>query len=333
MKRSIILLAIASLASAAVFMGGMAVTDKARYNNDFVRVFPPHAADINTITDIPVNRFSIAGQSSKRVYLRDRKGILLLDVTSKDTTRIELDLPFGSEVMIDSPFFFIHNGSNALIQRGNLSNWKVDTVFQDVPGFTAIQMTSSKTGVVRMIQVSKRENILERLDGSGKYILQKQIDGILCTDGLLQYSQDLNQLVYLYRYRNQFLCLDSCLRVVRFGKTIDTTSTAKIEVAELDGKITMAKPPFAVNNDARVTGKYLFVQSNLLAKNESMDKSKARSVIDVYDITDGSYRYSFYINNHEGSRMQEFAVSQSTLVARFRNAIVTYDLPSRYLPR
>ncbi len=332
MKRLIVLFLTAIAAFMVVVFVALTTSDKTKYNNDFVRIFPPHAADINTIINTQTNHLFLVGLLRRDAYLRDRKGILFLELYSKDTTRIELETPFGSEVAIDSPFFFVHNGGNGTLKRGDLFTWKIDTTFDSIPGFTAIQMMSGQEGVIRKINISKRQNSLERLDGSAEYVLEKQIDGLLCTDGILQYSRELNQLVYVYRYRNQFVCLDSCLNVIRYGKTIDTTSVAKISVAEIDGKITMAKPPLAVNNDARVSGRYLFVQSNLVARNEAVDKSKERTVIDVYNITDGSYRYSFYIDNYEGSKMLEFDVANNTLIATFPRAIITYDLPSKYLP-
>jgi len=329
MKRLLILTMVAIISAATVLLGGLASADKTRYNNDFVRLFPPHAADVNTIFRISRPRINLAGLSGK-IYLSDREGIFIVEPRG-DTARIDLTVPFGYSIDVDSPYFFVHNGSSGL-KRGDIRTRKIDTVFHDFPSFTAIQMISADKAIIQTMDISKRQNLLKKPFSSRKHILRKQIDGPLCTDGLLKFSKDLNQLIYIYRYRNQFIYLDTALNVVKYGKTIDTTSVAKIAVSEVDGKITMSKPPLAVNNDACVDGKYLFVQSNLMARNESQSRAKGKSVVDVYNLVDGSYRFSFYIENYDGSKMQEFKVKGSRLVVLFKQAVVTYDLPKRYLP-
>jgi hypothetical protein len=331
MKRSFILIVLAASSSAGVLLGSLVTADNTKYYNDFVRIFPPHAADIRTMVKIAPDRLHLAGRTCGSIYFWDRAGILIFTQNLLDTTRIKLDLSIGAEVMIDSPYFFIHNGSRGLLQRGDLSDWKIDTSFNDISGFTAIQPVSSNSAVIRTMNVSERKNFLIKTPSAQEYVLQKQIDGLLCTDGFLLYSKELNQLIYLYRYRNQFINLDMNMNVIRYGRTIDTTSVAKIAVAEVDGKITMAKPPLSVNNNVCVNGKYLFVQSNLLAKNESADRTKRQSAIDVYNIIEGSYMFSFHIEN-PGSVLQEFSVRNSVLVAVYKDGIVMYDLPQNYFP-
>ncbi len=182
------------------------------------------------------------------------------------------------------------------------------------------------------MNVSERKTTLQTYPGSASYTLKKQVDGLLCTDGHLLYSPDLKEIIYIFRYRNQFICLDTNLHVVRTGKTIDTTSVAKISVAELDGKITMSKPPLMVNRSACVDGKYLFTYSNLMAKNESTDTFKKVSAVDVYNLVDGSYRFSLYVDTYNGKKMRQFKVRNSVLVALFSDAVVRYNIPSKYLP-
>jgi hypothetical protein len=265
MKKVILLLTLLAICSLIVFSGGFIAVDRSRYHNDFIRLVPPHAADIC------------------------------------DTIRVKPEINF-------------------------------DSLYHDHPEITAVQHISSNSAILRKIDINKRENVLLKSRGGQRYVLKKQIDGLLCTDGYLQYSKQHYQLVYTYRYRNQFICLDTNLNVVRISKTIDTTSVAKISVAETGGKITMSKPPLVVNKGTCVDGKYLFVRSNLAAKNESPAEFKNRSVIDVYNILDGSYRFSFYIENHDSKRLQNFKVNGTVLVATFSDAMVQYDLPSQYLP-
>ena len=240
--------------------------DRAKYHNDFVRIFPPHAADLN-------------------VFYQVTDSIL---------------------AMFDDR--------------------------AEAEGYASATSISKSSKVFQSINFSKRKNSLLKSSGPQEYVLKKQVDGLLCTDGVLDYSSQLNLVIYTYRYRNQYICLDTNLNVVRFGKTIDTTSVAKISVSEMHGKITMAKPPLMVNREAYVYGKYLFVHSNLMARNESLENFKNNSVVDVYDLSNASYRFSFYVENYNGLKMQQFKVSGLSFIALFRDVVVKYDLPSRYFP-
>lgn len=330
MKKIITLTLIGISSAAIVGLGSLITADRTKYQNAFTRVFPPHAADLNSVIETK-RQVYISGLTNKQLYLRDRFGILISNLSLRDTIRIYLDTPFGAEAIVDSPFFYVHDGSRAILQRGNMSNWMVDTTFSGIRGFTAIQPFSENEAIIRTMNISERENLLMDQEGNQKYLLEKQVDGLLCTDGFLLYSKELGQIVYLYRYRNKFICFDTCLNVIRHGNTIDTTSVAKISVAEIDGKVTMAKPPLSVNNYACVDRKYLFVSSNLLAKNENADIARSKTVIDVYNILDGSYRFSFYIDNQD-SKIQEFRVRNNKLLAVFKKYVSIHDIPSVYLP-
>lgn len=331
MKRIIVLSILGIVCASTVFIGSFVTSDNRKYNNDFVRVFPPHAADIRHVSEIRTRSYVPVGISNQRLYLQDRFGLLKVDLINYDTTQIRMSIPFGSEVVVDSVYYFVLNGGTPTVQRGGVKTWQLDTTFTNVPGFLASRPLSRNNVAFRTIDISKRESALTNTVGQ-TYPLQKQVDGLFCTEGFLQYSEELCQIVYTYRYRNQFICLDSNLNVIRIGKTIDTTSVAKIEVTEQDGKITMSKPPLSVNKGAYVDGKYLFIRSNLAAKNETTEEFNKRSVIDVYNLLDGSYRFSFYIDNHEGLKMRDFVVKDNTLVSIFKGYVIIHYIPAKYLP-
>jgi len=320
--------------SLAVFITALSVKDRTRYKNDFVRIVPTHAADFVSKRQMNKN-VSLVGVADNRIYLRDRlrNSLFALNLDLQDSSSIVLSIPERSEILIDSPYLYVQIGSEGYFQRRTLQSSRLDSVYRGLPGFTAIQPISDRTAVLRTVDMNQRKSVFvksSRLDHEID-ILEKQVDGILCTDGFLQYSKEYYRLIYTYRYRNQFISLDTNLNVLLKGKTIDTTSLAKISVAEVDGKITMSKPPFVVNKGTWVDGAYLFVHSNLVAKNESADKFVKRSVIDVYSIIDGSYRFSFYIDHINGSRMQNFRVRDGLLVATFPGYIARYDIPKKYL--
>jgi hypothetical protein len=334
MKRVVILLLVLTFSFGIVFLGAYILSDRSKYENSFVRIVPPHAADMIASMPLQKGRYSLAGVSGDLIYLRDktlRSGLLAIDLAMTDTFRVEMKIARNEEMHIDSPYFSLQDGSS--IKRGNVNTWSVDTTFRDLPPFTALQPISKNAVVIRTIDLNKRKNLLRRSDKSNESydVLDKQVDGIFCTDGHISYSNENHLVVYTYLYRNQFMVLDTNLNIQFKGKTIDTTSISKISVIEADGKITMSKPPLIVNKGTCADGKYLYVHSNLVAKNETVVQSKHRSVIDVYDITDGSYRFSFYIYDSNKTKMQRFLVKRNVIIAIFAGYIARYDIPKEYI--
>jgi hypothetical protein len=337
MKRVFILCWLTAGLLTLIVIGSITTADKTKYHNDFIRMFPPHFVTGVSTLKVDKGRFSLAGLTGTKIYLRDRSrsGLLVAGDDMSDTIRQSIPIPTNFEILVDSPWFFLSSGSVPAIKRGNISNWSVEAAFSELPGFTLMQPISRATAILRTIDMEKRKSIFIRSDSpnSPKDILKKQVDGILCTDGFLGYSKEYHQLVYIYRYRNQFLCLDTMLNVQLIGKTIDTTTVSKISVDEINGELKMSKPPLVVNKGSCVTGKYLFIHSNLTARNESIDQSKHNSVIDVYNILDGHYIYSFYIEDLEGTKMRSFKVKEHTLVALFPGYVVRYNLNPQYHSR
>lgn len=251
----------------------------------------------------------------------------------QDSSIISLPGLPTQEVTVDSPYFFVHDGQNGALQRGNIQDWILDTTFTRIPGFTAVQPMSPSVVALRTINIGRRKNVFVKSNSPDIYVdvLKKQVDGILCTDGYLQFSNTNKLLVYTYRYRNKYLVMDTSFNICFEGNTIDTTSVSKITVSEADGKISMAKPPLIVNKFSCVDEDYLFVCSNLVASNETPSDVEFHSVVDVYKILDGSYKFSFYIENVRGSKMQSFKVKDGVLLALFPDRLIRYEIQRNYL--
>lgn len=326
------LIAITAVLTTCIFVGAFVTADKTRYRNSFIRVFPPHAADEYKVAGLRY-KASIAGISNEAFYLRYGSELAQISHDMLDTCKISIKNPEGYEITIDSPYFTIQSGAFSILRRGNIHDWSVDTTLPELPAFTAAQPITKSIAILQVIDLDLRKNIFVKTNKLEKRndILKKQVDGIFCTDGFLMYSKKENMLIYVYRYRNEIICMDTSLNVLRTFNTIDTTTVAKIEVAEAGGKITMSKPPFVVNKSACVDGSNLFVQSNLVARNEVIDDIKNKSVVDVYNIKDGSYRFSFYIADRDKRKLESFKVKDSILIAKFPLHIARYDLVSKYL--
>jgi len=146
-------------------------------------------------------------------------------------------------------------------------------------------------------------------------ILTKQIDGLFCTDGILNYDPGTRQLVYTYYYRNEFILLDKNLNVIKTAHTIDTTSRAHIKVAKInsDKSVTLASPPEFVNLRSSLSGNWLFIQSPVKAINEQEDEFANNSAIDIYNVSDNKYHFSIYIPDLNQKKISAFQVHGKNL--------------------
>lgn len=75
-----------------------------------------------------------------------------------------------------------------------------------------------------------------------------------------------------------------------------------------------------------MAGKYLFVQSGLLANNENRELFSRASVVDMYEESNGRYRYSFYIPHFQEESLKSFHVNKNDLVALYDHYLVLYHL-------
>jgi hypothetical protein len=112
------------------------------------------------------------------------------------------------------------------------------------------------------------------------------------------------------------------------GNTIDTITKAQIQLVQLkEGKgKTFAKPPLIVNKTSAVDNELLYVNSALLGQFETEELWKTASIIDVYNLTDKSYRSSFPIYNIGNKKMRSMLVSGKLFYALIGDKIVCYKL-------
>ncbi|WP_148044271.1 hypothetical protein [Sinomicrobium pectinilyticum] len=237
------------------------------------------------------------------------------------------------DIKVNPPYFFLMDGIMPFIYRGNTTDWEAKFYINNVyfnsalplsdSSFALIGINSLKSDIYKLThgqnQIEKFPELLEAQGG----------DGIFSTDGTLYYDQKTQQLVFLYYYRNQFICTDTNLQLKYRGTTIDTISRAKIKVDKIssENSLTMSAPALKVNNRASIYNNLLFNNSNLLAANEDSDRFEKASVIDAYDLSEGDYRYSFYIPLHEEKKIKAFKVVEDhILLALYDHDLVRYHL-------
>lgn len=314
------------------------------YENPFIRRFPNHPAMLVQKRDLLYNSYYFAGFSEQRLYLGNYTNplhILSFDSELSNSSTAEIafntdNIPFKMIKLSVNDFgFYIKDGTVPIAFRGNVKKWKVEKELKGIPNFTHAEIMDSTTVLFRSNRGKKRSTTLGIFSAKKETkiiyresLLQKQIDGVFDTDGILMYSTQQHKIVYLYYYRNEFIVADHNGKLNYRGHTIDTTSKAKIKVAYLKNNTesTMSAPPLVVNANAAVFGNLLFVHSKIRGKYES-DKLREQAIIlDIYDINKNAYLFSCPIYNIGDQKLSSFIVTATHLYGIIGNELVSYEL-------
>lgn len=267
--------------------------------------------------------------------------VLITDMNLKDTQSIKfiIDKPVKfawplSKILIDSPIVRIIEGVTPAVLQASLSTKKLEEVKYSNRYFTeAIALSQGSIIVKSNDPILNQDIVLKETTNNeniypSKPILEKQVDGFFCTDGVLIYEKSLNKIVYVYYYRNQFICLDTSLNVLYKGNSIDTNTYSKIAVQYISktGETTFSKPPRQINKNACISDSLLYIRSLLIADNENKKLFKSSSVFDIYSLKNGSYQFSFYIPEIMGEKVKLFKVINKVFVALYDSYIATYQI-------
>lgn len=306
--------------------------------NTFVRRFNSHAQPEYNTYDLGLNSFYFAGINRDTIYLGNVTTPLFITkidtgFTKQNRVKTELDqpnLPFGDlHIKVSPPYFFVTDGTVPAIFSGKTKDWKARKKQGQVPFFTLADPIDSLHIAMRLTSLTKKQNTLAvyglnqgKLLSENTRILERQQDGIFDTDGMLWFNDKLNAVNYIYFYRNEFLSADRKMQLLTKGKTIDTVRRAEIKVAELSaGDRQMAKPPLVINKASTVYGNLLFIKSKRIGRYEDKNMLKDASILDVYNLNDGSYISSIYIYHVNGEEMTNFRVAANKI----------YTISGRYL--
>ncbi|MBC9797035.1 hypothetical protein [Sinomicrobium weinanense] len=352
MKNSGITLGLCFVFSVLAVVILYALSDKLTHkHNSFNRFFPPHPVIPVKEIDLNYNSYYFAGTDRDKVYLSNLTAplhVLEVDLPSLDTIHITIQVENpkaitfsrNTRVSVLPPYFYISDGIAPGLLRGRLGAWHARRFMYDSAYFSDATPIGPKSFILKTMSSTTREYVLGKETDKVPHVklvpglLEKQIDGIFCTDGMLHYNKDLSRLIYLYHYRNQYMVMDTSLNLLSYGKTIDTNSRAKIKTASIPSQYstTLSAPGFMVNKDSYTSGELLFVHSDLMAKNESLETFNKTSVIDVYNIQDHTYKFSFYIYPYEEFKLNQFAVTDRHLIAIHHRHLLVYELHPKWFP-
>jgi len=341
MLKRILLLVICLLGSVLMVVLLCLVSDGFRHiKNNFIRVLPSSKVIPGSILDFKTGGWNFAGYSSDSIYIGnlytpDR--LVRIDSGLRDTLALKLHIPDRTKLtkgytnLLDGKSVYTLDGNQPLVLAGNNLNRILKPVSKP-PYFTQAIHSRANSFVLRVVQAGQNRLVTYRTDSVGfvmaANLLEKQVDGIFCTDGNLVKVPNSNKIIYVYYYRNQFICADNNLKLLYKGKTIDTVSRAKIKVAYIKSQdqTTLAAPPVYVNKQSTANEKYLFIHSGLRADNEVEGTLDKLSVIDVYQVSDGKYKLSFYLPDFNGKKLTDFRVYEKSLYALYDHYLYKYQL-------
>jgi hypothetical protein len=128
------------------------------------------------------------------------------------------------------------------------------------------------------------------------------------------------------------MVMDTSMNLLYRAHTIDTFTHVKIRPGDVtaSGTRILASPPRLVNKASCVMGKYLFVHSAIMSATDDEASFIRSSVIDVYDVTKRTYRFSFYLPAHERRPVREMVICGQHLIALYGNYLIDYALNPDY---
>lgn len=313
-------------------------------DRNFIRHFPHHPTSLIKQIDLDYNSYYIAGFNKNKIYLGNVTAPLSVTVIDTDSFTKEnyiiqlppTDLKFRSlRLVVKAPYFYFYDGTTPVVFKGKTSNWKAKQWLYKEAYFTHMVPVDSSAIAIKALSSSTLENILGIVNANDSLkvklnsnILEKQIDGIFDTDGMLLYNQSTDQLVYTYFYRNQFLLIDSKLQSHSKHSTIDQTSKAQLKIANLSKKkiTVLAEKPLNVNKNSATYDDYVFVQSGIMGNYEPKDTWSSASIVDVYSIAFESYLFSFYLAHQNNQAMSSFWIEEDKLVSVSGQYLTLYQL-------
>lgn len=336
----IFLIGVTGVLSAAATLKLFLVSEQiVHFENRFERRFPHPSVTEITKVDLKLNSYYIAGIDHDSIYLGNITAPLHVRIYGRDlkqyrTKKIQLADPQtifrSTQVRVHNGKFLLFNGTVPYIFEGSTSTWIAKKSTSNIKRFTQAEplnqglavRTFTERGSNTLGFQSLQKNTMSTYFDD---LLRVQIDGTFDTDGLLLTNE--SHLIYLYRYRNQFLVVAPTGQLTLTGKTIDTISKAQLDISRgKNGKKRLEKLPLVVNKTAALYQNMLFINSKIPGKNDNEKLWKQASVIDVYNIDDGSYRFSFPLYDINGRKMDSFKVYKNKVFLINENWMVQYDL-------
>ena len=336
------------MGSGALMLLSVFSEQKMHQNNAFQRIYMPHP--IEEINNYPLNSNSyyIAGIYSDKIYLGNYKAPLILEEINVDTGNFKqhklsisnTTLPYRRvRIAVDSPYFYLGDGTVPIIFRGNLNTGMATPFYNGTyfnhftiadPDTFGLVTINVRTGNISLGAVQNSNGQLEL--NMPDNILTSQVDGLFDSDGNLIWNKNHEKFLYVYRYRNTYEVINRNFSHHFSGKTIDTIRNAILDVSyyKSTGQHVLGAKSVVVNRSSATDGDYLYIESDRLGKYDDEDLQQVSTIIDVYNIMNNHYEFSFYIYHERGQHLTDFGISGDLLVAIIDKNILIFKLKPEY---
>lgn len=309
----------------------------------FTRTFASvHLTPVDTV--VLGRSYYLAGRTHTRLYFGSSQTparLIEYAGTTSDTVhhtlRVADDVYYSSlQVAVDSPYFYLADGTVPFIYRGHLRTDSANVFRNDFYFSKVVPFGVTSLAVVAL---SQNENTLEKITGARKPVLYRDIleeqgEGIFSTDGMLVTDYPVQHLVYVYFYRNEFVVLDTAFQVLQRGHTIDSISKAQLVVkVTRNNSHTLGAPPLIVNKGVRIADGLLYVHANLLSRGEAVADFERHAVLDVYALHSGDYQHSFYVPQFKGHGLKAFVIVQGDFYGLYDGYLVRYRMTTNDITR
>lgn len=312
-----------------------------KYNNGFQRQFLRLKLSEQNVTYLKVPVIGICGYRNDSLFLSGYKpGKIYMRsnrTNSVDSFSLDLasipNLELRFENFVHFPDVYIISGAAKTFIHGNLVTGKYETrPIPDRAFFKVVQLHSDAY-VMQVIDSQSFNAVFKKLNpGTGAVVNEDHLstplgDAGFTNDGILNYSTELNRLIYVPFYNNNFLFFDTTLRLITKGHTIDTTRTPRQSFVRKDGGVTRKSPPQMINTHNWTFGSMLYVRSILRADNEPYESFNKNLTIDCYNLLNGKYIGSFYVPAIKDKKPFEFKMTDNqTLLVLYSDRIVQYQM-------
>lgn len=315
-------------------------------NNAFIRQYRPHPIEKIGEYTLPSNAFYLAGIDDHHIYIGNYNAPLFvkkLSITLTDDTdlRISIDsmhLPYRRvRITVKPPHFYVGDGTVPILFQGRIANWKATVLSHHDAYFTSfVAADSLRLAITTTSSVSRRKTLGlvstifngVNVDVKEDLLASPIHQGSFDADGILLWNDKLQQFVYTYFYRNQYEIMDKNLKLMYTGKTIDTLSKPVLDIAHYtkEDYYKLGGQTIIVNRQSATEGEYLYINSDRLGKYEGDEVLKSASIIDVYQLTDQSYAFSFYLYHQPKQKISDFKVHKNVIVALVNDQLWIYRL-------
>jgi len=309
--------------------------------NHFVRSYPSHLLQGSGFVDLDKPGYYYTGRGkdgsflfSSRIRFNDFAVVNFNDRLIKASScrfSGSFDVYPNVYFSADCQRLYLFDGLSGMVRYGDKEGM-ILTDSISTPTYSLAVPLSACSFIFKRINQARELEVVKFQSGKVRTpppILQAQGEGLFSTDGMLLKVPGANKLIYTYYYRNEFICMDTSLKILYRGNTIDTNTTAKINVQYIASKkeYTLSSIPKIVNKQTAVSKTRLFVLGGLKADNETDQLFEQSADIDVYQLSNGRYEFTLSIpRKFSGKRLNDFFVDGQQLLAVYQHYVCLFDI-------